>query len=183
MQGVDDETATGTSAAGATGRLTTGVVFGGFVVGGGLTGLGLTVGFTTGLVVTGSAGGLTLIGTCVRGGEVLRGVKAVDGLTVGLFVGSVGGGRGIVCLGGSAPGNPGSSAMVAPVMVIPVATRAAAIRRPPRTHSTAAQTAAPMALPLISRSRGRVFRCSSAFSRLSSRMARRPSSSLRCNCS
>lgn len=134
VHGMDVMDSTGTEGmiVGVTGRLTVGTLVGSLVgvrVGNG-TGSFVLVGLVLGVLVV-TAGGLILIGS--RGGEVPRGVKAVDGftdgLTVGLFVGcTCGGGCVITCLGGSAPGSPGSSAMTAPPTVIPVATSATAIR-------------------------------------------------------
>ena len=111
---------------GVTGRLTVGLLIGGGVcvgLGGGDIGGGSFV-LAGGLVVGAAAGGgVILIG--VRGGEVLRGTA--DGLAVGFFEGTTLGAISS-CLGGSAPGEPGCSAMTAPPTVMPVATSATAIR-------------------------------------------------------
>ena len=76
----------GALTAGVTGRLTIGSLDVGTGVG---TVVGLTDGFAGDGVTDGglTAGGATVVDAFRRGSEVSRGGKAVDGLTVGLFVG------------------------------------------------------------------------------------------------
>jgi hypothetical protein len=121
-----------TETVGVTGRLTVGVL-----VGGSLVGLGDLVGTRLGSFVLGAAavdggaagGGVILIGICVRGGEVRCGVGA--GVGLGLFGGGNDGlvdAGGLIASGGSAPGDPGCSAMTAPPTVMLAAASASAIR-------------------------------------------------------
>lgn len=129
-----------------------------------------------------AGGGVTLIGTCVRGGEVRRGVKAVVGVAVGVFVGLASGGL-AVAGGGSAPEKSGCSATVAPPIPTPAATSAVAMRRPLRSHSTPDQIAPPRSPPRTSLSFGRSLRCCSAASLFSSRTASSPSAIFFSSCS
>ena len=112
-----------------TGRLTIGLLLVGVLVGvfvGRL--VGTWVGSFVGFVDVGPTGGGILAGSCVRGGEVRRGVKAVVGLTEGAAEGLIADG-GLTDSGGSDAGESGRSAMTPPVTTRPLTASAPTVRR------------------------------------------------------